>query len=87
VDPPLLLLDEPTASLDPARRNELSDALRALALSGRTLVMTSHDDEFVEEFATRVVVLADGAVVEAGAPDVVLKNPQHAATRALLQVR
>ena len=86
VDPPLLLLDEPTASLDPARCHELGETLRSLASEGRTLVMTSHDDEFVEEFATRVVVLADGCVVEAGAPREVLSNPQHAATQALLQV-
>jgi ABC-type polar amino acid transport system ATPase subunit len=86
VDPPLLLLDEPTASLDPARRNELGDALRQLAEDGRTLVMTSHDDEFVREFATRVIVLAGGSVVEEGAAAALLSNPQHAATRALLQV-
>ena len=53
VDPPLLLLDEPTASLDPARRNELGDALKALAASGRTLLLTSHDDDFVRGYATR----------------------------------
>jgi ABC-type polar amino acid transport system ATPase subunit len=86
VDPPLLLLDEPTASLDPARCNELGNTLRQLATEGRTLVMTSHDDEFVAAFATRVVVLADGCVVESGAPREVLTNPQHAATRALLQM-
>jgi ABC-type polar amino acid transport system ATPase subunit len=86
VDPPLLLLDEPTASLDPARCHELGETLQSLAGEGRTLVMTSHDEEFVEEFATRVVVLADGCVVEAGAPREVLVNPHHAATRALLQV-
>lgn len=87
VDPPLLLMDEPTASLDPARCAELGATLRQLAAEGRTLVMTSHDDEFVAEFASRVVVLADGAVVESGDPKTVLANPQHAATRALLQVR
>lgn len=86
VDPPLLLLDEPTASLDPARRNDLGDTLRALASSGRALVMTSHDDDFVREFATRVVVLADGEVVEQGEPRDVLTSPQHHATRQLLQV-
>jgi ABC-type glutathione transport system ATPase component len=48
--------------------------------------MTSHDDEFVEEFATRVVVLASGQVVEQGHPHEVLSNPQNEATRALLQV-
>lgn len=86
VDPPLLLLDEPTASLDPARRNDLGDSLKALARSGRALVMTSHDDDFVREFATRVVVLANGEVVEEGDPQAVLTAPQHAATRELLQV-
>ena len=86
VDPPLLLLDEPTASLDPARRNDLGDTLKALAATGRALVMTSHDDDFVREFATRVVVLANGEVVEHGDPHTVLTAPQHQATRELLQV-
>lgn len=86
VDPPLLLLDEPTASLDPARRNDLGLILEELARSGRALVMASHDDDFVLHFATRVVVLADGAVVEQGRPRDVLASPQHGATRALLQV-
>ena len=84
VDPPVLLLDEPTASLDPARRNELGESLRQLARDGRTLVMTSHDDEFVRDFATRVIVLADGLIVEEGDPNSVLVNPQHPATRTLL---
>jgi ABC-type polar amino acid transport system ATPase subunit len=85
VDPPLLLLDEPTASLDPARRNDLGDALSRLAQSGRALVMTSHDDDFVRDFATRVVILAEGAVVEQGDPRQVLNAPAHPATKELLQ--
>jgi ABC-type polar amino acid transport system ATPase subunit len=85
VDPPLLLLDEPTASLDPARCSELGRTLQQLASEGRTLVMTSHDDEFVEQFATRVIVLAEGVVVEAGAPADVLRHPQHEQTKRLLQ--
>ncbi len=87
VDPPLLLLDEPTASLDPARRNDLGDALRQLAAAGRTLLMTSHDDDFVRDFATRVVILANGQVVEEGEPRRVLEQPQHEETRRLLQVK
>jgi len=86
VDPPLLLMDEPTASLDPARRNELGETLQALAAQGRTLVMTSHDDDFVRDYATRVVILSQGCVVEEGHPRDVLTNPQHPATRELLQV-
>ena len=86
VDPPLLLLDEPTASLDPARRNDLGEALLQLAESGRALVMTSHDDDFVREFGPRVVLLANGEVVEQGDPETVLASPKHPATRELLQL-
>jgi polar amino acid transport system ATP-binding protein len=85
MDPPLLLLDEPTASLDPARRNELGASLRALAASGRALMLTSHDDDFVRDFASRVVIVAEGRVVEEGAPSDVLNHPSHPATKALLQ--
>jgi ABC-type polar amino acid transport system ATPase subunit len=84
VDPSLLLLDEPTASLDPARRNDLGDALKALAASGRTLLLTSHDDDFVRDYSTRVVILANGRVVEQGDPRRVLDEAQHAETRRLL---
>ena len=49
LDPPVLLLDEPTASLDPARRGELGRILRTLAGGGRALVVTSHDDDFVAD--------------------------------------
>lgn len=87
VDPPVLLLDEPTASLDPARRNELGDVFVELARSGRALVMTSHDDDFVRDYATRVVVLADGMMVEQGDPRTVLSAPSHEATRQLLNRR
>ena len=85
LDPPLLLLDEPTASLDPARRDDLGTSLRGLAAQGRALLVTSHDDDFVRSHATTVLVLADGAVVERGRPADVLTNPQHEATKALLR--
>ncbi len=86
-DPKLLLMDEPTASLDPARRGELGDTLRRLASTGRSLLLTCHDDDFVRDFATRVLVLADGQVVEQGDPQTVLTAPTHEATRRLLDLR
>ena len=46
VDPPILLMDEPTAALDPVRRTELGELLRALTAEGRTLVIATHDEEF-----------------------------------------
>jgi ABC-type polar amino acid transport system ATPase subunit len=87
MEPPLLLMDEPTASLDPARRNELGRSLATLVASGRTLVVATHDDDFVRDFATGVAILADGVVVEEGDPKEVLANPRHEATRFLLQTK
>ncbi len=57
VDPPLLLMDEPTASLDPGRRGELAATLRDLAAQGRTLLVATHDAEFAGACATRVLRL------------------------------
>ena len=63
VDPPLLLMDEPTASLDPERREELGELLQGLLRQQRTLIVSTHDEEFARSFATRVVRLRDGIVV------------------------
>ena len=63
VDPPLLLMDEPTASLDPERRAELGELLLSLLRQGRTLIVATHDEEFAREFATRIVRMHDGVVV------------------------
>jgi ABC-type polar amino acid transport system ATPase subunit len=63
VDPPVLLMDEPTASLDPARRTELGELLQTLVRDGRTLVVATHDEEFTRQFCTRVLRMANGAVV------------------------
>ena len=63
VDPPVLLMDEPTASLDPARRAELGVLLRGLLDDGRTLVIATHDEDFARAWATRVLRL-NGGVLE-----------------------
>jgi ABC-type polar amino acid transport system ATPase subunit len=60
VDPPLLLMDEPTASLDPERRTELGTLLRGLQHQQRTLIVSTHDEDFARDFATRVLRLRNG---------------------------
>jgi ABC-type polar amino acid transport system ATPase subunit len=60
VDPPLLLMDEPTASLDAGRRGELAATLRQLASQGRAVVIATHDEEFARACARRVVRLDAG---------------------------
>ena len=66
VNPPVLLMDEPMASLDPSRRAELGALLQRLTTSGRTLLVTTHDERFAEEYATRVLTIDGGRVVEGG---------------------
>jgi polar amino acid transport system ATP-binding protein len=68
VDPPVLLLDEPTASLDPVRRDELAATLRDLAAQGRTILIATHDDDFVRVCAHRVLVIDGGRLVREGCP-------------------
>jgi ABC-type polar amino acid transport system ATPase subunit len=84
-DPHLLLMDEPTAALDPARRSGLGEVLRRLAAQGRGLLIATHDTHFAQGVADRVAILADGTVVEAGPAQEVLQRPRHEATRRLLQ--
>jgi ABC-type polar amino acid transport system ATPase subunit len=62
VGPPVLLMDEPTASLDPARRGDLAATLRQLASEGRTLVVATHDNDFAKACAHRVLILERGRV-------------------------
>ncbi len=72
VDPPLLLMDEPTASLDQDRRLELAAVLRVLVENGRTLLVATHDAEFVRACATRVLTLRAGRVEQDGPVQAVL---------------
>jgi ABC-type polar amino acid transport system ATPase subunit len=61
-DPPVLLMDEPTASLDPERRAELAAILHALVERGRTLMVVTHDEDFAASAASRVVRVVGGRI-------------------------
>jgi energy-coupling factor transport system ATP-binding protein len=78
-DPPVLLLDEPTRGLDPTAKAALSTVLRDLAARGRSVVVSTHDVEFVAESSDRVVVMAAGEVVADGpTTEVVVSSPAFA---------
>ena len=62
VNPPLLMMDEPTASLDPSRRNELGDLLARLSGQNRTILISTHDDDFARRWATVILHVQDGAI-------------------------
>jgi energy-coupling factor transporter ATP-binding protein EcfA2 len=66
--PTLLLMDEPTASLDPARRDELATTVRRLSGRGTTILMATHDAAFAAACADRILLFHDGRIVRDGRP-------------------
>ena len=62
VDPPLLMMDEPTASLDPSRRHELGELLARLADQNRTILLTTHDEDFASRWANTILRVNNGVV-------------------------
>ena len=67
-EPPALLLDEPSASLDPRQRERLWEFIGALAAHGTTIVFTTHNVAEAERYAGRVLVLGDGELLFTGTP-------------------
>ncbi len=65
-DPDVLLLDEPTAGVDPQSRNAIFDCLEALKAQGKALVYTTHYMEEAERLADRIVIIDHGKVVASG---------------------
>lgn len=67
-DPPALLLDEPTSSLDVASREHMIEVLEALETEGRSIILTTHDLDEVGMLVDRVLAMEDGKVIEECAP-------------------
>jgi ABC-2 type transport system ATP-binding protein len=66
--PPVVLLDEPSSSLDPRQRERLWEFISALAAGGTTVVFSTHNVSEAERYADRVLVLADGDLIFTGSP-------------------
>jgi tungstate transport system ATP-binding protein len=84
-DPEVLLLDEPTASLDPAATKSVEDIVAAVAAAGIKVVMATHDLGQARRLAGDVVFLAGGRVVEHAAADRFFAAPRTAAAAQFLQ--
>ena len=78
-NPKILILDEPTRGLDYQAKDVLVGILRKLSKNGTTIIMATHDVELVAEFATRVIVLADGELITDGSTlEVLTASPAFA---------
>ncbi len=84
MEPRILLFDEPTSSLDPEMVREVLEVMQGLAADGMTMVVVTHEVGFARQVADRVVLMADGLVVEEGAPQRFFDHPQHERSRQFL---
>ncbi|WP_179950875.1 amino acid ABC transporter ATP-binding protein [Kibdelosporangium phytohabitans] len=84
MQPKLMLFDEPTSALDPELVGDVLAVMRQLAKDGMTMVVVTHEMEFAREVADSVVFMDGGVVVEAGAPEDVIRSPKHERTKAFL---
>ena len=74
LDPEVLLLDEPTAMLDPRSQSQLIDLIQNWKGSTKTVITATHQLEIVEDIADRVVVLEQGSAAADGTPREILAN-------------
>lgn len=82
--PKAMMFDEPTSALDPEMINEVLDVMVELARGGMTMVVVTHEMGFARRVADRVVFMADGQIVEEGAPDAFFDHPTTQRARDFL---
>jgi polar amino acid transport system ATP-binding protein len=76
LEPQLMLFDEPTSALDPELGLEVLAVMRELAENGMTMIVVTHEMHFAESVSDRVIVMADGRIIEQGPSAQIMRNPQ-----------
>ncbi len=85
MQPEVILFDEPTSALDPELRGEVLRVMRQLAEEGMTMMVVTHEMEFAQAIADRVLFFEGGHITEDGPPDQVFTQPRHERTREFLK--
>lgn len=85
LDPKIILFDEPTSALDPEMIGKVLDVIRILAGEGRTMIIVSHEMNFVRKISDQVVFMSDGAVVETGTAQELFENPKEPRTKQFFE--
>nr|WP_199846775.1 amino acid ABC transporter ATP-binding protein [Acidaminococcus fermentans] len=85
LDPKIILFDEPTSALDPEMIGKVLDVIRMLAGEGRTMIIVSHEMNFVRKISDQVVFMSDGAVVETGTAQELFENPKEPRTKQFFE--
>lgn len=76
MEPDLMLFDEPTSALDPQMIVEVTDLMREIALGGMTMIVVSHEMNFIKNFTTKVLFMAEGKIIEENTPDEIFNHPK-----------
>lgn len=76
LDPQIMLFDEPTSALDPEIGLEVLAVMKELAEGGMTMIVVTHEMHFAETVSDRVVLMADGSILEEGPSKEVMRNPK-----------
>lgn len=84
MQPKILLFDEPTSALDPELVGEVLDTIKQAAEEGNTMLLVSHEMNFVRKVATRVLFLDQGVIAEDGTPEEVFVHPKSDRTKQFL---
>ena len=84
MEPQVMLFDEPTSALDPEMVGEVLDVIKTLAKDGMTMVVVTHEMGFAREVGNRMLFMADGKLLEEGAPSDIFDHPQNARLQEFL---
>ncbi|MBE2275348.1 MAG: amino acid ABC transporter ATP-binding protein [Rhodobacteraceae bacterium] len=84
LDPQIMLFDEPTSALDPELGLEVLAVMRELAEGGMTMIVVTHEMHFAEDVSNRVLIMADGEIIEQGPSREVMQKPQTERARQFL---
>lgn len=85
LSPKVMLFDEPTSALDPELGLEVLAVMRDLADEGMTMIVVTHEMQFARDVSDRVMVMADGRVLELGPSHQVMTAPTHERTKKFLR--
>jgi ABC-type polar amino acid transport system ATPase subunit len=84
MEPQVMLFDEPTSALDPELIGEVLNVMKKLAQEGMTMLVVTHEMGFAREVADRVIVMAEGELIEQDKPENIFRSPRDERTKALI---
>ena len=85
MEPKVMLFDEPTSALDPELVGGVLSVIAALAKTGMTMLIITHEMQFAKDVSDRVIFMADGHIIEQGPPDDIFVHPKEERTRTFLK--